>query len=53
MVFSNVMSASAEKVTEWFDSKIICNEQVMIVVTKVQKGNPILLRQRTGQNGLL
>ena len=31
----------------------ISNEQVTVLVTKVQQGSPIPLRQRTGQNGLL
>ena len=54
MVFSKVMSAGTEIVSnEEFDSKIIGNEQVTIIVTKVQQGNPIFLRQRTGQNCLL
>ena len=37
------MSASTEIIrSEWFDSKIICNEQVTIMVKKVQQGSPIL-----------
>ena len=51
---SKVMSASVETVSsELFDSKIIYNEQVRIIVTSTQQGSPILLGQRTGQTGLL
>ena len=54
MVFGKVMSASTEIVSnEEFDSKIIGNVQVTIIVTEVHQGIPILLRQRTGQNSLL
>ena len=52
--FSKVFSASTEIISnEYFDSKIICNEQVMVTTNNMQQGSPILLWQRTGQNGLL
>ena len=54
MVFNKIISASTKIISnEYFDSKIICNEQVTVMVTKVQKGSPVLLRQRTCKNGLL
>ena len=43
VVLSKIMSASTEIVgNRQFDSKIICNGKVMVMVNKVQKGSPIL-----------
>jgi hypothetical protein len=52
--FSKLLTARTEIIgNRLFDSKIICNEQVTVTVNKVQQDSPILLWQRTGQNGLL
>ena len=43
MVFSKVFSAITEIIENTqFDSKVICNEQQVAIVTKVQQGSPIL-----------
>ena len=48
------MSASTEIVgNKLFDSKIICNEQQVEIVTKVQQGSPILFVAKDMRNFLL